>query len=208
MFSVACLLGTIQASYPKNISGHTTFVEAPWKVRGSPTCCTGSIPIPLLPKSFLHSYGKAPNKLLLMRPHAAAKSQLHSFWKSLLSLWTRVASKSQLVFHDNLRENVTAFLKTCHLSWNHLSQSHIHNPCCSCNLLLYPRERSQPEKEHMRRNCCRILRRPLAEANPEIQPKKPSRTQPRKAEAKRTTSATRGRCAEGLRGRHSFCNRS
>ena len=32
--SEACLLGTIPASYPKSVSGHTTFAEAPRKVRG------------------------------------------------------------------------------------------------------------------------------------------------------------------------------
>ena len=51
-------LGTTLASNPKSISGHTTFAEGPRKVRGSPKVNTGSIPMPLLPKSFLLSYGK------------------------------------------------------------------------------------------------------------------------------------------------------
>ena len=51
-------LGTILASNPRSISGHTTFAEAPRKLRGSPKVNTGSIPMPLLPKSVLLSYGK------------------------------------------------------------------------------------------------------------------------------------------------------
>ena len=51
-------LGTILASNARSISGHTTFAEAPRKVPGSPKVNTGSIPMPLLPKSFLLSYGK------------------------------------------------------------------------------------------------------------------------------------------------------
>ena len=48
MLSGACLRGTIHASYPKSISGHTTFAEGPRKVRGSPKCKTGSTPTFLL----------------------------------------------------------------------------------------------------------------------------------------------------------------
>ena len=56
------------------------------------------------------------------------------------------------------------------------------------------------EAHERARKSLRSLRSPFAEADPKIQPKKPSRKQPRKAEAKKTTSATRGRIAEGLRG--------
>ena len=57
-----------------------------------------------------------PNELLLVRPHVAATSQLHSYGNDSLSLWPRVASNSQLARHENLCMNVTAFLKTCHPS--------------------------------------------------------------------------------------------
>ena len=49
-------------------------------------------------------------------PQVAAKSQLHSYGNDSLSLWPRVASKSQLDLHENLCVNVTALLKTCHPS--------------------------------------------------------------------------------------------
>ena len=42
------------ASYPKNISAHTTFAEGLRKFK------IGSIPIALFPKSFLHLYEKTP----------------------------------------------------------------------------------------------------------------------------------------------------
>ena len=112
-------LGTILASNPRSISGHTTFAEAPRKVRERSAEARRSTldPYPCLcfRNPFFSPMGN-PNELLLVRPHVAATWQLHSYGNDLLSLWPRVASKSQLDLHENLCMNVAAFLKTCHPS--------------------------------------------------------------------------------------------
>ena len=112
-------LGTILASNPKSMSGHTTFAEAPRKVRGRSAEARKSTldPYPCLcfRNPFFSPMGN-PNELLLVRPHVAATSQLHSYGNDSLSLRPRVASKSQLDLHENLCMDVTAFLKTCHPS--------------------------------------------------------------------------------------------
>ena len=114
-----------------------------------------------------------PNELLLVRPRVAATSQLHSYGNDSLSLWPRVAPKSQLDLHENLCMNVTAFMKTCHPSAGIFCMC-THN-IIHCVLILQlaslPTKTKESTEKSMRRNLCRSLRRPFAEANPEIQPK-------------------------------------
>ena len=162
-------LGTILASNPKSISGHTTFPEGRGGSAETRKSTLDAYPCLCFQNPFFTPMGD-PNELLLVRPHVAATSQLHSYGNDSLSLWPRVASKSQLDLRGNLCMNVTVFLKTCHPSIVCVLTIS-YNARSSCNLLLYLPKTKESTEKSMRRNLCRSLRRPFAEANPEIQPK-------------------------------------
>ena len=146
-----------------------------------------------------------PNELLLVRPHVAATSQLHSYGNDSLSLWPRVASKSQLDLHENLCMNVTAFLKTCHPSAGIFCICVLtisYHACSSCYLPLYLPKTKESTEKSMRRNLRRNLRRPFAEANPEIQLKNLRGSSRGRRKQKRLqvllTEGTRKASAEGV----------
>ena len=114
-FSAACLLGTIQASYPKTSPGTRRSRKLRGRSAEDQHATLDPSPYLCFQNPFFTPW-ESPNELLLMQPHVAAKSQLHSYGNDSLSLWPRVASKCQLDLHENLCVNVAAFLKTCHPS--------------------------------------------------------------------------------------------
>ena len=180
--------------------------EAPRKVRGRSAEARRSTldPYPCLSfrNPFFSPMGN-PNELLLVRPHVAATWQLHSYGNDLLSLWPRVASKSQLDLHENLCMNVTAFLKTCHPSAGIFCMC-THNiiyACSSCNLPLYLPKTKESTEKSMRRNLCRSLRSPFAEADPETQPKNLRGSSRGRRKQKRLQAILAQGSRKGLRGR-------
>ena len=90
-----------------------------------------------------------PNELLLVRPQVAATRQLHSYGNDLLSLWPRVASKSQLDLHESLHECYRVSENMSSVGWNLLyvySQYRLMRAHPVTCLSTYPRQRSQPKR--------------------------------------------------------------
>ena len=133
MFSGACmsswalgpLLQVIRKAYPGTRRSR--------KLRGRSAEARKSTldpyPCPCFRNPFFSPMGN-PNELLLVRLHVAAASQFHSYGIDLLSLWPRVASKSQLDLHNPL------------YLYSHYHIMRAHPVTCFST---YPRQRSQPK---------------------------------------------------------------